>query len=101
MEDSSAPEFVFSENGGVEKYFIPIGESITGFQAKAFKLCSIFASVMLDVGFHRDIDPVRKTEFGLYCKIVVGPSEVDDIIFVNEAGIHRAGRKDVGVGKRC
>src|ERR1700730_11763664 len=98
MKNSAAAKLVFSEDGGIERYLIPIGKGVTRFEAEASELR--FVRVMFDIGFHCNIDAIRQARFGLYGKIVIRPSKMHNGIFVDQTCVDRVRRKDVGVGSR-
>src|ERR1700731_2434094 len=95
MEDSSTAEFIFGKNRWVQRNLFPIRKGVTRFETEAPELR--FIGVMLDIGFHCDIDAVRQTSFRLDSKIMIRPSEMNDRIFVDKAGIDRARRQHVCV----
>ena len=98
MENSAAAKLVFSEDCRVERYLIPIGKSITRFEAKASNLC--FIGVMFDIGFHCNIDAIRQASFSLYGKIMIRSAEMNNGIFINEARVDRSRRNDVSICDR-
>jgi len=81
MKNPAAANLVFSKDGGIQRNLIPIGKCVTAFEAKAPDLC--FTGVMLDIGFHGDIEAIRKAVLGLDRKIVVGLSEMNNRVFVD------------------
>src|ERR1700736_2781991 len=98
MQNVDETLFVFGKNCWVERNFVPIGECVTGFETE----CSILeiAIVSLDVIFDGDIDSVRQADFNFLSPMMVRTAEVDDIIFVDQAGINGAGWEDICICQR-
>ena len=97
MENIADSRFEFGEDSWVERNLVPIGERITPFDTKR-RVLSI-SVVVLDVVFESNVEPIRQTNFTFFGEMVIRIAEVDDVVFVNQAGVNRARRKNVGVGE--
>ncbi len=81
MENSAAAELVLSKDGGIQRNLIPIGEGVTRFDAKTPKLC--FIPVMFDIVFYGNVESVRQANLYLLREVMIGPSEMNNRVFVD------------------
>ena len=98
MKNPAATKLVLSKDGGIQRNLIPIGESVTRFDAKTPKLC--FVPVMFDIVLYGNVESVRQANLYLLGEVMIGPSEMNNRVFVDQARVDRARRKDIGVRDR-
>ncbi len=98
MQNITDSEFPFRENGGIERNFVPVRESIARFDTETSILPS--AAKAFNRVFNRDSEPSRQAELDFLGKHVIGAVETESVSLINDTGVDRPGWKDVGVEKR-
>src|SRR5438132_9329869 len=98
VKDIADAEFVLSEESGIERDLVPIGQRVARFQAE----CCILqrATVSFHAVFNREIDSIRQSDFDLLSKRVIGAAKVNNVIFIDQAAVNCSRRKNVSVRGR-
>src|SRR3954469_11248839 len=97
MEDVADAEFVFHEEGGIERDLVPIGEGVAGLDADRPFLGP--AAKVFDRILDGETEAVREANLDFLSEPVIRPIKHERIALINESCENSTGRQHVSLGQ--